>query len=321
MTARRLTHLTARLLLTLPLAACAAQPGPGQATGRPDAPAADARSAAAAPSTAPAPAAAPAAPVAQDTQAGTDARQAGGSSGNGAAPPRHTASGHAGRAGGNATTTAGAEAGARAAAPSAGMPSTGVTSATGTSATGISSNNPSTTDAPAGATSTTGAATGPAPAAATAPDVVAPRPATPGTATPGATVPPVAMPAGSPTSGLLQTLFALILVLAVLGALAWFLKRYGPRAGGGNANLRVVGSLNLGGRERIMVVEVGNQWIVVGASPGRINALATLPRQDGQNGDTDASDAVNAALARQGNAAPGAHSFADWLKQTIDKRK
>jgi len=326
MTARRLTHLTARLLLTLPLAACAAQPGPGQATGRPDAPAADARSAAAAPSTAPAPAAAPAAPVAQDTQAGTDARQAGGSSGNGAAPPRHTASGHAGRTAGNATTTAGAEAGARAAAPSAGMPSTGVTSATGTSATGmsatgISSNNTSTTDAPAGATSTTGAATGPAPAAATAPDVVAPRPATPGTATPGATVPPVAMPAGSPTGGLLQTLFALILVLAVLGALAWFLKRYGPRAGGGNANLRVVGSLNLGGRERIMVVEVGNQWIVVGASPGRINALATLPRQDGQNGDTDASDAVNAALARQGNAAPGAHSFADWLKQTIDKRK
>jgi len=131
-------------------------------------------------------------------------------------------------------------------------------------------------------------------------------------------VPPVTMPSGSSTGSLLQTLFALIVVLAVLGALAWFLKRYGPKVAGGNANLRVVGSLNLGGRERIVVVEVGNEWIVVGASPGRINALATMPRQDGQHGDTDGA---NATLARPANAAPAAHSFADWLKQTIDKRK
>jgi flagellar biosynthetic protein FliO len=168
-----------------------------------------------------------------------------------------------------------------------------------------------TAQTPAAQPDTTAAPTGTAvPANPAAPDVVAPRPAAP-----GATVPPVAMPAGLSTGSLLQTLFALILVLAVLGALAWFLKRYGPKVGGGNANLRVVGSLNLGGRERIVVVEVGNEWIVVGASPGRINALATMPRQDGHNGDTGNT---NAALAPH---APAAHSFADWLKQTIDKRK
>ena len=148
------------------------------------------------------------------------------------------------------------------------------------------------------------------PANPAAPDVAAPHPVTP-----GVVVPPVTMPSGSSTGSLLQTLFALIIVLAVLGALAWFLKRSGPKVGGGNANVRVVGSLNLGGRERIVVVEVGNEWIVVGASPGRINALATMPRQDGQNGDMGGT---NAALAPH---APAAHSFADWLKQTIDKRK
>ena len=47
----------------------------------------------------------------------------------------------------------------------------------------------------------------------------------------------------------------------------------------------------------------------------RINALATMPRQDGHNGD---NGGTNAALAPHG---PAAHSFADWLKQTIDKRK
>jgi flagellar biosynthetic protein FliO len=127
--------------------------------------------------------------------------------------------------------------------------------------------------------------------------------------------PPVTMPAGSATGSLLQTLFALIVVLGVLGALAWFLKRYGPKAMGGTANLRVVGSLNLGGRERLLVVEIGNQWIVVGASPGRVNALATMPKQE------SADLASTGATLAQGNATPPATSFADWLKQTIDKRK
>jgi flagellar biosynthetic protein FliO len=121
---------------------------------------------------------------------------------------------------------------------------------------------------------------------------------------------PVTMPAASSTGSLLQTLFALIVVLGVLGALAWFLKRYGPRAGVGNANVKVVGSLNLGGRERLLVVEIGNQWIVVGASPGRVNGLATMPRQEGAD--------AGATLVNPG---PSANSFADWLRQTIDKRK
>jgi flagellar biosynthetic protein FliO len=258
--------MTARLLTTfilaLPLAACAAQPGPGQAAGASAAATTvagqDTRPAAQAPAVTPAPQAPPQVPQVTSSPAPA---------------PAH------------------ARAAAGTGAPSAAAPTVG------------------TAQTPATASDTAAAPTDTA-AAPAAPDVVAPRPVTPGPA-----VPPVAMPAGSSTGSLLQTLSALIVVLAVLGALAWFLKRYGPKVGGGNANLRVVGSLNLGGRERIVVVEVGNEWIVVGASPGRINALATMPRQDVQNGDTHSA---NAALAPH---APAAHSFADWLKQTIDKRK
>jgi len=115
--------------------------------------------------------------------------------------------------------------------------------------------------------------------------------------------------APGPSAGsLLQTIFALVLVLALLAALAWAAKRYGPRVAGNSANLRMIGALNIGGRERIMVIEVGDQWIVVGASPGRVNALATMPKGDA---------AASAALAGH---APSASTFADWLKQTIDKR-
>ncbi|WP_229507729.1 flagellar biosynthetic protein FliO [Massilia sp. Dwa41.01b] len=114
-----------------------------------------------------------------------------------------------------------------------------------------------------------------------------------------------------PSAGtLLQTILAPVLVLALLAALAWAMKRYGPRVAGSSANLRMVGALNIGGRERIMVVEVGDQWIVVGASPGRVNALATMPRQDG---------GARGGATLAGHAAPAA-SFSDWLKQTLDKR-
>ncbi|MES2324448.1 MAG: flagellar biosynthetic protein FliO [Pseudomonadota bacterium] len=120
-------------------------------------------------------------------------------------------------------------------------------------------------------------------------------------------LPPPPRPAVAVSAGnLVQTIFALTLVLGLLAGFAWFMKRFGPRAPAGAAGIRIVGALGLGGRERIMVVEVGDQWIVVGASPGRVNALATMPKQEG-----------DATLAPP---RPAAGSFADWLKQTIDKR-
>jgi flagellar protein FliO/FliZ len=158
--------------------------------------------------------------------------------------------------------------------------------------------------APASAAPATVTTTTVAPAVPAAPEsqFVTPRVGQPAAAAP-------AQPAGSAAGSLIQTTFALLLVLALLAALAWFLKRYGPKAAGGSANMRMVGALNLGGRERIMVVEVGDQWIVVGASPGRVNALATMPKQH----TAEPHPHVQPGL-------PMAGGFADWLKQTIDKR-
>ena len=125
-------------------------------------------------------------------------------------------------------------------------------------------------------------------------------------------LPPAAPMAMAPTTSagsLLQTILALLFVLALLIGLAWFMKRYGPKVMGGNNKMRVVSSLNLGGRERIVLVEVADQWIVVGASPGRINALATMPRQEGEP--------PSLSTAQNG---PAAANFSEWLKQTIEKR-
>lgn len=114
----------------------------------------------------------------------------------------------------------------------------------------------------------------------------------------------------SPAAGsLLQTILALCFVLALLALLAWAVKRFGPTSHMGTVPIKLVGALSLGGRERIMVVEVGGQWIVVGASPGRVNALATMPAQG-----------TSLDAAQLAEHQPPAASFGDWLKQTIDKR-
>jgi len=152
-------------------------------------------------------------------------------------------------------------------------------------------------------------------AASAAPEAQVPATASPVPASPAAALP--AMPPGAPMTmaptssagSLLQTIFALVFVLALLIGLAWFMKRYGPKVMGGNNKMRVVSSLNLGGRERTVLVEVADQWIVVGASPGRINALATMPRQEGE--------LPQLATAQNG---PAAANFSEWLKQTIEKR-
>jgi flagellar protein FliO/FliZ len=148
-----------------------------------------------------------------------------------------------------------------------------------------------------------------APPAAVAPAAAAPAPA----ARPPALRPepiPASMPSSPSAGSLMQTIFALTFVLGLLAGLAWLMKRFGPRGGAHAGVLRIVGALSLGGRERIMVLEVGDQWIVVGASPGRVNALATLPRPEG------APVTVPAAHPDF----PTAGSFAAWLKQTIEQR-
>lgn len=138
-----------------------------------------------------------------------------------------------------------------------------------------------------------------------------PAPATAAQPALAMTLPPLPVtqpPAPSATSSLFSTTLALLFVLALLVGLAWLLKRFGPRNfGGGNNTVRLVGALSVGARERILVVEVGEQWIVVGASPGRMNALATMPRQE-------VADAAPAPIGLQGA------NFAEWFKQTIEKR-
>jgi flagellar protein FliO/FliZ len=85
-------------------------------------------------------------------------------------------------------------------------------------------------------------------------------------------------PAAGGLSTMLSVVFGLALVMAAIGAAAWLARRYlpGVRAGGGP--VRVVGGVHVGTRERVVIVEVRDQWLVLGVTATNVNLLHALDR-------------------------------------------
>lgn len=110
----------------------------------------------------------------------------------------------------------------------------------------------------------------------------------------------------SPSISILQVAFALFLVLGAIVLFAWLSRRLLPGQGGSHTagGLKVVGGLHVGTRERIVVVEAGDTWLILGVSAAGISTLHAMPRPvdwDVNNKKTDAS------------------AFSDWLQKALNK--
>ncbi|AOE65389.1 flagellar biosynthetic protein FliO [Pseudomonas corrugata] len=84
--------------------------------------------------------------------------------------------------------------------------------------------------------------------------------------------------AGSGMAGqLTQLVLGLLLVLGVIFLLAWLLRRVQQAGPTGKGQvIDIVGSRALGPRDRLVLVQVGNEQILLGLSPGTITALHVL---------------------------------------------
>ncbi|MBK6334615.1 MAG: flagellar biosynthetic protein FliO [Betaproteobacteria bacterium] len=80
------------------------------------------------------------------------------------------------------------------------------------------------------------------------------------------------------TSGLLQATLGLAIVLALIWGAAWIVRRISPATRTVSSAIKVVATQNVGPRERVVLVEIGSQWLVVGVAPGRVSALHTCPK-------------------------------------------
>jgi flagellar protein FliO/FliZ len=89
----------------------------------------------------------------------------------------------------------------------------------------------------------------------------------------------VAPPAPDFGGGLIQLFFGLAVILALLVGALWLLKQLTQRRGETSGLMRVVAGTAVGPRERVVIVEVGSTWLVLGVAPGRVSPLAEVPRQ------------------------------------------
>ncbi|NYT71480.1 flagellar biosynthetic protein FliO [Halomonas sp. QX-2] len=74
-----------------------------------------------------------------------------------------------------------------------------------------------------------------------------------------------------------KTAAALALVIAIILICTALLKRWSNHTTRHGAHLRIVGSTAVGNRERVVIVEVEDTWLVVGVGGGRITKLHERP--------------------------------------------
>jgi len=118
--------------------------------------------------------------------------------------------------------------------------------------------------------------------------------------------PPPAVSSGS----IVQIIFSLLLVLAAIVLVAWLLKRMNVAQQGQGNLLKVLGGASIGQRERIVLVEVKDTWLVVGVGPGQIRTLHTLPKTEESNPDPQSSETQ-----------PAEGKFANLLSSIINHRR
>lgn len=75
---------------------------------------------------------------------------------------------------------------------------------------------------------------------------------------------------------LVQTLLGLLLVLACIVLVAWLLKRSSSFHMAASGKLKVIASIPLGPRERAVLVQIGDEQLLLGVTPQQINTLHKL---------------------------------------------
>ena len=95
-------------------------------------------------------------------------------------------------------------------------------------------------------------------------------------------------------TALLETLLGLGAVLVLIAVLAWLIKRTGRFQATANGEIKIVASLSLGPRERTVLLEVGDEKILVGVTAQQIQTLHILgqaadnsPQQSDKYGQFD----------------------------------
>ncbi len=98
---------------------------------------------------------------------------------------------------------------------------------------------------------------------------------------------------------LFQTFFSLLLVVLLIIAIAWIMRRSGRFGSALGGQLRAIGGLSLGGRDRILLVDAGGTHLLIGISATGIRTLYVFPEPLDLGDEYNGADSPNFAEALQ----------------------
>ena len=111
---------------------------------------------------------------------------------------------------------------------------------------------------------------------------------------------------GVSTGAFVQGLIGLVVIIGLLLLTLAALKRWGGQFGGvSTTGMKIISGLSVGTRERILLIEVGDTWLVVGVTASQIRTLHTLPK-----------NSLPELSAGQNKPA-----FAQWLSTVMERKK
>lgn len=113
----------------------------------------------------------------------------------------------------------------------------------------------------------------------------------------------------NPVTGsmVLQWFLGLLFVLLIIVGCGWLLRKYGNITGSTNTNLKILGGVSVGTREKVLLLQAGNKQLVIGVAPGQVRMLYVL----------EENDHVGESLSNKGKAI----SFSDQLDQVTKEIK
>jgi flagellar protein FliO/FliZ len=105
----------------------------------------------------------------------------------------------------------------------------------------------------------------------------------------------------------LEMVGALLLVLTVIIALAWLLRGVQRLGGQWREDLRIIGQIPLGSRERAVVVQVGEEQFLLGVGPGQVRFLCRLENPLQGSSKSQGASLSFAKVLEKMRAAPSAN--------------
>ncbi|MEX1198430.1 MAG: flagellar biosynthetic protein FliO [Pseudohongiellaceae bacterium] len=108
--------------------------------------------------------------------------------------------------------------------------------------------------------------------------------------------------------GKTAAVLAVIVALILLGS--YLLKRLTAGRLPDNRRLRVISSVGVGQRERVVIVQIHETWLVLGVGGGQVNRLHEMPApEDALDGGPDKPEAQPGSFARHfGEALKRSHN-------------